>query len=177
MKKIKTKFKGLFLIKTKNNYDKRGFLREVYMRKNFKKNFIFDYYSLSKKNTIKGLHFQMGKPQDKLIIILKGKIIDYCLDLRKNSKTFLNLFKINLSSKKGDALFVPAGFAHGYRAIDKENLVLYKNTEYRDIKSEMGIDIFDKQLSLKLNKNRLISSKKDKTNMSLGQFLELHKSL
>lgn len=101
MKKIKTKFNGLFLIKTKNNYDNRGFLREIYMRKNFKKNFIFDYYSLSKRNTVKGLHFQLNKPQDKLIIILKGKIIDYCLDLRKNSKTFLNLFKIKLSSKRG----------------------------------------------------------------------------
>ena len=108
MEKIKTKFKGLFLIKTKNNYDNRGFFREIYIKKNFNKNFIFDYYSLSKKNTVKGLHFQMNKPQDKLIILLKGRIIDYCLDLRKNSKTFLNLFKIKLSAKKGDALFVPA---------------------------------------------------------------------
>lgn len=177
MEKIKTKFKGLFLIKTKNNYDNRGFLREIYIRKNFNKNFIFDYYSLSKKNTVKGLHFQMNKPQDKLIILLKGRIIDYCLDLRKNSKTFLNLFKIKLSAKKGDALFVPAGFAHGYRAIDKENLVLYKNTEYRDKKSEMGINIFDKQFSLGLNVNKFISSKKDKANMSLAEFLKLYKSL
>ena len=60
MEKIKTKFKGLFLIKTKNNYDNRGFLREIYIEKNFNKNFIFNYYSLSKKNTVKGLHFQMN---------------------------------------------------------------------------------------------------------------------
>lgn len=72
---------------------------------------------------------------------------------------------------------MPAGFAHGYKALDKENIVLYKNTEYRDEKSEMGINIFDKQFSLGLDKNKFIVSKKDKTNMNLKQFLKLYKSL
>ena len=93
---IKTKFKNLKLIKNKNFVDKRGLLREIYKKKVLKKNFIFDYFSISKKNVVRGLHFQFPQ-QEKIVTVLKGEILDFSLDLRKNSKTFLRFFKTKLS--------------------------------------------------------------------------------
>ena len=177
MKKIKTKFKNLYILKSKNFFDKRGYLREIFIKKNLNKNFIFDYYSSSKKNTLRGLHFQKNNQQDKLIIVIKGKIIDYCLDLRRNSKTFLKIYKKTLSSKNGMSLYIPAGFAHGFLAREKENIVLYKNTVKRSKKDELGIDFFDKKLNLKLNKKNYIISQKDTSNLSLSSFLKKYKYL
>ena len=177
MEKIETKFKNLFILKSKKFFDNRGYLREIFKKKILNKKFIFDYYSLSKKNTLRGLHFQKNNQQDKLIIVLKGEIIDYCLDLRNNSKTFLKIYKKTLSSKNGMSLYVPAGFAHGFIAKGKENIVLYKNTSMRSKKDEMGIDFFDNKLNLKLNKKKYIISSKDKKNLSLNSFLKKYKHL
>lgn len=177
MKKIKTKFKNLYILKSKNFFDKRGYLREIFIKKILNKNFIFDYYSSSKKDTLRGLHFQKNNQQDKLIIVIKGKIIDYCLDLRRNSKTFLKIYKKTLSSKNGMSLYIPAGFAHGFLAREKENIVLYKNTVKRSKKDELGIDFFDKKLNLKLNKKNYIISQKDTSNLSLSSFLKKYKYL
>ena len=170
MKKIKTKFKDLFILKSKNNHDLRGHLREIYNKKILNKKFVFDYYSFSRKNTIRGLHLQTKNPQDKLIIIIKGKILDICLDLRKNSNTYLKIFKKVISDKNGTSLFVPKGFAHGFLALSDENIVLYKNTNYRNKSSELCIDIFDNELYLKFPKKKYILSKKDKSGMSLKNF-------
>ena len=76
MKIIKTKFKDLLIIKRPTHYDNRGFLKELFEQKKHKKNFIFDYFSLSKKNVIRGLHIQLKKPQIKLISVINGKIFD-----------------------------------------------------------------------------------------------------
>ena len=173
MKKIKTKFKGLYILKSKNNLDHRGHLREIYNKEILKKKFIFDYYSYSKKNTIRGLHLQIKNPQDKLIVVIKGKILDFCVDLRKNSKTYLKSYKKLISEKEGTSLFVPKGFAHGFLALSTENIVLYKNTNLRDKKSEISIDIFDNELYLKLPKQiKYIISKKDKSAMSLKDYIK-----
>ena len=77
MKIIKTKFKDLLIIKRPTHYDNRGFLKELFEQKKHKKNFIFDYFSLSKKNVIRGLHIQLKKPHIKLISVINGKIFDH----------------------------------------------------------------------------------------------------
>lgn len=177
MKKIKTKFKGLYILKSKNNFDERGYLREIFKKKILNKNFLFEYYSFSKKNTIRGLHFQKINQQGKLITVLKGQIIDFCLDLRKNSKTFLRTFKRTLSATNGESLFIPIGFAHGFIAQKSENIVLYKNTAERTKNNECGIDFFDKDLNLKLKKKKFIISSKDKKNLSLNTFLKKYRYL
>lgn len=177
MKKIKTKFKGLYILKSKNNFDERGYLREIFKKKILNKNFLFEYYSFSKKNTIRGLHFQKINQQGKLIIVLKGQIIDFCLDLRKNSKTFLMTFKRTLSATNGESLFIPIGFAHGFIAQKSENIVLYKNTAERVKNNECGIDFFDRDLNLKLKKKKFIISSKDKNNLSLNTFLKKYRYL
>ena len=140
MKKIKTKIPGLKILKLKKNKDNRGYLIETFRKKKFdKKNLIFDYYVFSQKNILRGLHFQYKHQQDKYITVIKGKILDCVVDLRKNSKTFGKTFKIILSEKNSLSLFVPKGFAHSYLTLDKENIVYYKLSNYYKPKYESGI--------------------------------------
>ena len=108
MKKIKTNLEGLFIIKSKIFYDNRGFLREAFKKKIIKKNLIFAIVSKSKKNVLRGLHLQKKNQQDKCILVLKGKIIDVAVDMRKKSKTYGKHYKIILSDKNGKSL-LPAG--------------------------------------------------------------------
>ena len=100
MKVINTKFKGLKIIKQKNNFDFRGSLRETHNQKivNYN-NFIFEYCTSSKKNVLRGFHFQTKFKQAKFVSVLKGKILDCVIDLRNNSRTFGKVFKIILSDK------------------------------------------------------------------------------
>ena len=86
---INTKFKGLKIIQQKKFGDSRGNLRETFKKKTIKwDNLIFDYATVSKKNVLRGFHFNSKFPQAKFVTVLKGKILDYVLDLRKKSKTF-----------------------------------------------------------------------------------------
>ena len=100
MKKIKTKFKDLYVFQGKTYYDNRGFLREGFRTKLLKQKLIFAIFSKSKKNVLRGLHLQTIKPQAKFMSVLKGKILDVAVDLRKSSKTYKKHFKIILSQKK-----------------------------------------------------------------------------
>ena len=95
MKIIKTNFSGLKIIKLKKNLDKRGYLVETFRKsKIYDKNLVFVYSVFSKKNIIRGFHFQHKQSQAKYITVMKGKIFDCVIDLRKNSKTFGKVFKI-----------------------------------------------------------------------------------
>ena len=88
MKIIKTKFKDLVLMQSKNHEDNRGFFREIFIQKILKKNFVFDCMSQSKRNVLRGLHFQKQNPQGKFITVTEGEIFDVAVDLRTKSKTF-----------------------------------------------------------------------------------------
>ena len=88
MKKIKTKFKDLFVVNTRVFKDKRGWLKEEFKKNFIKKNLVFTLVSSSKKNVLRGLHMQTKKPQDKFLSVLKGKVLDVVVDLRKSSKTY-----------------------------------------------------------------------------------------
>ena len=88
MKIINTKISGLKILKSKNFHDSRGYFREVFKKNIIKNNFVFGCLSKSKKNVLRGLHLQTKFPQAKFITVLKGKILDVIVDLRKNSKTF-----------------------------------------------------------------------------------------
>jgi len=162
MKKIKTKIKGLELIKTKVFKDKRGLFKEVYQKKILKNNdFVFDCMSLSKKNVLRGLHFQKKNSQAKLLTVVKGKIMDVCIDLRKNSKTYGQYFSIKLSENSNLSIYIPAGFAHGFLCLTKQCAVYYKCTNYRNKKSETTIAWNDPSLSIKWPCKKPILSKKD----------------
>ena len=171
MKLIKTKFKDLKIIKLKRNNDSRGYLAETYNKKLIGgKELVFDYKVISKKNIFRGFHFQYKFQQVKLISVLKGKILDCVIDLRKNSKTFGKTFKIILSEKNNLSLYVPSGFAHSYLTLDKKNIVYYKLSNYYAPKFESGILWNDRDLKVKLPIKKPKISKKDKTLPSFDDF-------
>ena len=149
MKIYKTKFKGLLIIKQKNNIDKRGSLRETFSKKVFKQNrFIFEYCTISKINSLRGFHFQFKFPQAKYVNVLEGKILDCVIDLRKRSRTFGKVFKVILSDKNCLSLYIPEGFAHGFCTLSEKTIVHYKCSRYRDKNSEVGILWNDKDLRI-----------------------------
>ena len=171
MKISNTKFSDLRIIKGINHYDNRGYFRETFKNSFFKnKNFIFWCLSKSKKNVLRGLHLQKKFPQEKFISVVKGKIFDVTVDLRKKSKTFGKHFSIILSEKNSTSLFIPAGFAHGYYSLEKDNLVFYGCTNYRSKKDEVGILWNDKTLKIKWPSAKPILSKKDKYNITFEKF-------
>ena len=172
----KTKFKDLFVIKQKNNTDTRGNLRETFNDKVLKKKFVFEYCTTSKKNVLRGFHFQYKNKQSKFVNVVKGKILDVVIDLRKNSKTFGKSFKIILSKKNALGLFIPRGFAHAYYSFEKENIIYYKLDNYYSPKFENGITYNDKSLKIKWP-DKIVVSKKDKNLLSFNDFKKKYKGL
>ena len=164
MKILKTQFKDLLVIKNENYIDSRGYFREILVEKKIKKRFPFNVVSVSKKNVIRGLHYQKKNSQGKFVSVIKGKILDVVVDLRKKSKTFGKHYKIILSEKNCISVYVPKGFAHGFAGLDKTNIVLYSCTQYRNKNSEHGILWNDKFLKIKWNIKKPILSEKDKKN-------------
>ena len=167
-----TKIKGLLLIKAKKFKDSRGFLREIFLEKLIKRKFKFFLISSSRKNVFRGLHFQLKKPQGKIVSVIKGKIYDVVVDLRKKSKTFGESYSVILSNDNCNSLYIPPGFAHGFIGLDKENIVTYALTQYRSITSENSIDWLDKDLKIKWPTKKVILSNKDK---NAKTFKELEK--
>ncbi len=177
MKVIKTKFKGLFIVIQKNNKDIRGNLRETFNKKVLNKKFIFEYCTTSKKDVLRGFHFQTKFQQSKYVNVLKGKILDVVIDLRKRSKTFGKSFKIILSSKNAKSLVIPRGFAHAYLSLEKENIIYYKLDNFYMPKYETGIRYDDNELNIKWKKKKKILSKKDKKLLSFSTFCKKYKGL
>ena len=175
MKIFNTKFHGLKIIKGINHYDERGYFRETFKNNFFKnKNFIFWCLSKSKKNVLRGLHLQKKFQQDKFVSVVRGKIFDVVVDLRKKSKTYGKHYSITLSDKNATSLFIPAGFAHGFCALENENLVFYGCTKYRSKKDEIGILWNDKTLKVKWPIKKPIISSKDKNNITFEKYKNLY---
>ena len=169
MKILKTKFKNLFVFKSKNFFDNRGHFRELALEKKIKKKLIFTVMSKSKKNVLRGLHMQKKLKQGKYISCLKGEILDVVVDCRKKSKTFGKHFKIILSEKNCKSIYIPPGFLHGFLGLGKENIVIYGCTNYRDQKSEIGVSWNDKDLKINWNIKSPILSKKDNQNVKFKE--------
>ena len=178
MKIYKTYIKDLLVIKQKNNIDKRGSLRETYNKKIFtNKKFVFEYCTTSKANVTRGFHFQTKFQQAKYVNVLKGKILDVVLDLRKNSQPFGKYFKIILSAKNATSLYIPEGFGHAYYSFEKVNIIYYKLSNYYKPQFENGIKVMDKDLNIKWPKKEFFLSKKDKKLMTFNQFCKTQRAL
>ena len=94
--------------------------------------FVQDNFSHSQKNVLRGLHYQLQKPQGKLLTVLHGQIFDVCVDLRKSKSTFGQIYRFELSSEKPEWLWIPPGFAHGFYVLSQRADCFYKCTEYFD---------------------------------------------
>tara|TARA_B100000989_G_scaffold58614_1_gene39886 strand:- start:1411 stop:1935 length:525 start_codon:yes stop_codon:yes gene_type:complete len=166
----KTKFKNLLLIKNKSYFDKRGYFKELIRENELNVRFPFKVMSYSKKNVIRGLHLQSKNSQGKYVTVIKGKVFDVVVDLRKNSKTYGKSFTSILSEKNSTSIYVPPGFAHGFCGLSKENYVIYSCTKYRSKSSEIGIIYNDIDLKIKWPLKKPIISDKDKKNLSFKEF-------
>ena len=166
----KDKIDGLFIVKNKKFIDRRGYFKELYRENIIKKRFPFLVMSFSKKNVVRGLHIQKNKMQGKFVTVLKGKIFDVAVDLRKKSKTFGKYFTTVISEKNSKSIFIPPGFAHGFLSLDKENFVIYSCTKYRSKNDEIGIKYDDSTLKIKWPSNKIILSDKDKKNLSFEEY-------
>ena len=147
-------------IKQTIHKDSRGSLTEIFLKKKIKFNFCKSITVTSKKNVIRGLHFQKKFAQHKIIFVLKGIINDFVVDVRKNSKTFGKIYKFKLNS--GEALIIPKKFAHGYGSLARENIVVYFLSEDWHPSQESGIIWNDKFLNINWGIKKPILSKKDK---------------
>ena len=127
-----------------------------------------------KKNVVRGLHIQKKIQQEIIVSVIKGKIFDIVVDLRKNSKTYGKYCATTLSDKNSTSLFIPSGFAHGFCTLENENLVLYGLTNYRSKKNEIGILWNDNVLKIKWPIRKPIISKKDKNNITFKKFNNLY---
>tara|TARA_B100000795_G_C22802619_1_gene442763 strand:+ start:3715 stop:4248 length:534 start_codon:yes stop_codon:yes gene_type:complete len=160
---------GVYLILNDKIRDKRGYFTRIYSEDLFKKNKLntkwvqFNKSFNREKYTFRGLHFQK-KPYEEIKIVqcIKGEIIDFILDIRKKSKTYLKLIKIKLSSKKNELLYIPKGIGHGFITTKKNTEVFYLHSTNFSKKHSAGINIFDKRIKLKLKDKIKIISKKDK---------------
>tara|TARA_B110000008_G_C16906428_1_gene538870 strand:- start:680 stop:1204 length:525 start_codon:yes stop_codon:yes gene_type:complete len=166
----KTKFNDLFITQNITHKDQRGHFKELIRENKVNKKFPFLVMSYSKKNIIRGLHLQRKRSQGKFISVIKGKIFDVALDLRKNSKTFGLYYKCILSSKNSKSLYVPPGFAHGFQALEEENYVVYSCTKYRDALSETSIKYDDKDLKIPWPCKNWVVSTKDANALSLKDY-------
>lgn len=178
MKIQNTKFKGLKIIIGQKFIDSRGYFRELIKEKIFKKNrFIFWCMSKSKKNVIRGLHFQKKNQQEKIVSVIKGSVLDIAVDLRRNSKYFGQYFKIKLSEKNCKSILIPKGFAHGFLGLELENIIVYGNTNYRSKKDEIGLLWNDRDLAIRWPKKKMIVSKKDNELANFSEFKKKFKYL
>ena len=166
-------FNDIKIIKGNNFKDKRGILWTTWKKGFFKTvKFNHDKFSLSKKNTLRGLHLQKKRPQAKIITVANGEILDVVVDLRKKSKTYGKYFSIKISQYSDFSLFIPEGFAHGFLCLTKTCTVYYKCTNYRHEKSEITIKWNDSNLKIKWPIKKPIISKKDKDNKSFSFYFE-----
>jgi len=166
---------GIKIIKPSVFEDQRGFFFESYNRKDYKKilgkniSFVQDNQSKSKKNVLRGLHFQIKKPQGKLIRVLKGKILDVVVDLRKDSKSFSNSYSIFLTEESKEQLWVPPGFAHGFLVMSEYAEVSYKTTDYWYPEYEKTLVWNDPNVSVDWPINNPLLSEKDSNGLSLSE--------
>lgn len=166
MEFIKTDIEGLLILEPKIFKDSRGYFFESYSRREFEANGIFmdfvqDNQSKSVKGTLRGLHFQAIRPQDKLVHVISGEIFDVAVDLRPFSPTFKKWFACKLSAENAKQLLVPKGFAHGFCVLSETAEVCYKCTDFYFPEHELGIRWNDPELAIEWPVENPILSKRD----------------
>ena len=135
MKRISTSLPGISLLEPQVFGDGRGFFLESYNQRTFAElgipdAFLQDNHSYSEKNVVRGLHYQIPQPQGKLVRVITGEILDVALDLRRGSPTFGKWEAFPLSGENKLMLWIPRGFAHGFRVASANAHVLYKTTDF-----------------------------------------------
>jgi dTDP-4-dehydrorhamnose 3,5-epimerase len=156
--------------------DERGYFFESYNERQFeqaiglKLDFVQDNQSRSAKNVLRGLHYQIGQPQGKLVRVLAGEIFDVAVDVRKSSPTFGKWVGVTLSAENFRQLWIPPGFAHGFAVLSESADILYKTTDYYAPQSERCIAWNDPAIGIEWPiQSEPVLSVKDKAGLPLAQ--------
>lgn len=162
-----TKLKDVLIFTPKVFNDDRGYFLESFRKKLFAErginlDFVQDNISRSKKNTVRGLHYQAGEfAQGKLCQVVYGRVLDVAVDIRFGSPTFGKYVATELSEENHDQLWIPPGFAHGFSVLSDIAIFHYKCTNYYDKNSERAILFNDKELNIDWNISEPLVSSKD----------------
>lgn len=168
MKITESKFKGVFIIELDIFNDSRGYFSETFNSKRYKDlginlDFVQDNISVSKKGTLRGLHYQVPpKAQGKLCHVIKGSVLDVAVDLRFGSPTFGQHFIIELSENNHTQILIPEGFAHGFAVLSDEAIFQYKCSEFYSKEHERSIRFDDPDLNINWGIENPIVSDKDR---------------
>ena len=171
--------KDCFVIEPTFFKDHRGCFLLEYNKKEFQEktgldiDFVLGNQSTSQFGVVRGLHLQRGEfAQAKLVRVVKGKILDVVVDVRKDSKTYGQHFSCILSEENNKQIFVPRGFLHGFSVLENDTIVAYKCDNYYNVDAEDGVLYNDPQLNIdwKLNEDEIILSEKDKKLVSFKNF-------
>ena len=170
MQFVKTDIPDVVIIEPKVFGDERGYFFESFRQDQFdrhigKVNFIQDNESKSTYGVLRGLHYQLPPfAQSKLVRVIKGKVLDVAVDIRKNSPTFGKHVAIELSEDNKRQLFIPRGFAHGFLSLSDEVIFSYKCDNYYNKESEASIMYNDKTINIdwKIKVDDLLLSEKDR---------------
>jgi dTDP-4-dehydrorhamnose 3,5-epimerase len=135
MKILETPLSGALILQPKVFEDARGYFLESYNEKVFAgigipHKFVQDNHSCSLRGVLRGLHYQVQKPQGKLVRVVSGEVLDVFLDLRKSSPTFGHWHSVKISGENKLLAWIPPGFAHGFQVLSERADVLYKSTEF-----------------------------------------------
>lgn len=170
MRAVETKLEGCFILEPRVFNDERGYFFETFNSKIFNEltrgetTFVQDNESFSTKGVLRGLHYQTGVyAQAKLVRVIKGKVLDVAVDVRKDSSTFGQHISVELSEENKKQLFVPRGFAHGFIVLSDIAIFSYKCDNFYSKESEGGIIFNDSTLNIdwKLHENEFLVSDKD----------------
>jgi dTDP-4-dehydrorhamnose 3,5-epimerase len=174
---IQTEINGVWIIEPKVFSDSRGYFFEAYKKEEFDLNvgvvnFIQDNESQSSFGVLRGLHYQKGEySQAKLVRVIKGKVLDVAVDLRRSSPTFGRYISVELSEDNKRQFFIPRGFAHGFLVLSEEAVFSYKIDNAYAPQAEMSIRYNDPALGIDwpVAESQLIISDKDKQAVSFSE--------
>ena len=172
MKTSSTQLPGVILLEPRVFADERGFLFESYNADRYARAgippvFVQDNHSCSLRNTIRGLHYQLRRPQAKLLRVISGSVLDVAVDIRRGSPTFGHWLGVELSAENKRQLFVPAGFAHGFCATSDVAEVEYKCTDYYVADDQRGVLWNDPRIGVAWPVREPILSDKDRAYLPL----------
>ena len=154
MEVIPTPISDLYVFETRVFGDDRGFFFESYNARAFegatgrRPEFVQDNHSRSRRGVLRGLHYQLGCPQGKLVRVVHGVVFDVAVDLRRSSSTFGQWFGVELSGDNKRQLWVPEGFAHGFLVLSESADFLYKTTDFYAPEEERCIRFDDPDLGI-----------------------------
>jgi dTDP-4-dehydrorhamnose 3,5-epimerase len=176
MKRIDTALPGVCLIEPIVFHDDRGFFFESYQDKKFADlgigdHFVQDNHARSIKGTLRGLHYQVARPQAKLCRVVQGEVLDAVVDLRRGSPNFGQHITARLSAENQLMIYVPAGFAHGYLVLSETAEFLYKCSDYYAPQDERGLIWNDPEVGIHWGIDQPLLSVKDRTHPALAAIL------